>query len=104
MKSITGSGKQLILWLPILSVILVMMGCASGIQKTSDHLQNWKIDEEVIKSVKENCSPDFKPATSGTIAGLWENKRLILRQSRACSRAANTLAEQAENRNKVIGE
>lgn len=84
----------------ILSVALTMMGCASGIPK----IEVLQIDQEIIKSVKTNCHSDFPPATEGTIKGLWDNKRLILRQSRGCSEAAKILAEQAENRNKVIGE
>jgi hypothetical protein len=85
-----------------LSATLVLMGCASGMTKT-EQLQPWKFDEGTIEKVKANCKTSFKPATAGTIEGLWANKRLILRQSRDCSEAANILAEQAENRNKVIG-
>lgn len=75
-----------------------MMGCASGTTKT----EAWKVDEDTIKEVKTKCTGTFEPATSGTIKGLWTNKRLILRKSRDCSEAANKLAEQAANRNKVI--
>lgn len=98
MKKIFSNIWQNILLLTTLFVVLMMMGCASGTTKTP----GFKISEEVIASVKTSCTNTYKPATSGTIAGLWENKRAILKQARECSRNANTLAEQAENRNKVI--
>lgn len=90
--------SQIILLLAALSVILVMMGCASGTTK----IEAWKFDEDTIKEVQIKCTGSFEPATSGTLADLWVNKRLILRKSRDCSEAANKLAEQALNRNKVI--
>jgi len=90
--------SQIILLLAALSVILVMMGCASGTTKT----EAWKFDEDTIKEVQTKCTGTFEPATAGTFEGLWANKRLILRKSRDCSEAANKLAEQALNRNKVI--
>lgn len=99
MKSTLLGIYRNILFLTVLFVSLMMLGCASGTTKT----EGLTFDEATIKSVKESCTDTFKPATSGTIAGLWENKRAILKQARGCSQAANILAEQAENRNKVIG-
>lgn len=63
----------------------------------------WRFDEKSIQAVKEKCTGVFDKASGGTFDALWSNKRVILRQSRECSRAAQLLAEQAENRNKVIG-
>lgn len=82
----------------ILIVALTLMGCASGIQKT----EGWKIEDTIVQEVRDNCKASFPEATSGTIAGLWENKRAILKQSRSCSSAASILADQVENRNKVL--
>lgn len=93
------SSLQAILLLLTALALLGMTGCASGTTKT----EGWKFDENTIQEVKVKCTGTFEPATSGTIKGLWENKRLILRKSRDCSIAANKLAEQAENRNEVIG-
>jgi len=76
----------------------ILMGCASGTPKTGA----WKINEETIQAVKAQCTSTFSDASGGTISELWANKRAILAQARACGRAANTLANQAENRNKVI--
>ena len=77
----------------------MLMGCASGTTKT----EAWKFNEETIAAVRKSCSNTFPPAIGGTISELWANKRAIIRQSRDCSEAATTLADQAENRNKVIG-
>lgn len=83
----------------ILAVTLMMMGCASGTVKT----EAWKFQQETIDAVRTSCKTTFPDATSGTFEKLWENKRSILRQSRSCTEAANVLADQAENRNNVIG-
>lgn len=77
----------------------MMMGCASGTTKT----EAWKFKQEPIDAVRENCKTTFPDAASGTLEDLWKNKRSILRQSRSCTEAAQILATQAENRNKVIG-
>lgn len=77
----------------------MLTACASGTTKT----EAWKFDPESINAVKVACQNTYPDATEGTIKGLWDNKRSILRQSRNCSEAANILADQAENRNKVIG-
>ncbi len=75
------------------------MGCASGTTKT----EAWKFNEETIQAVEEKCSSTFSYTSGGKIGELWANKRSILAQSRACSQAARLLAEQARNRNEVIG-
>ena len=62
-----------------------------------------KVDEEIIQAVKTKCTGVFDPATGGTIESLWANKRAILRKARDCARSATVLAEETENRNKVIG-
>lgn len=80
-------------------VLLTMTGCASGTVKT----EAWKFQQETIDGVRENCKTTFPDASGGTITQLWENKRSILRQSRACTEAAQLLADQADNRNKVLG-
>lgn len=86
----------------LLGLILssILMGCASGTTKTEE---SWKFDEAQIQAVKTKCTGVFDEASGGTFDALWANKRLILRRSRDCSEAARVLAEQAENRNKVIG-
>lgn len=82
----------------ILLALLTLTACASGTTK----IEAWKFSEDTIKEVQIKCTGTFEPATSGTLAELWKNKRLILRKSRDCSEAALKLAEQAENRNRVI--
>lgn len=77
-----------------------MMGCASGTPKTETN--PWQFKNETIADVKAKCKDVFPTTSDGTIGGLWANKRSILRQSRDCAEAANILAEQAENRNKVL--
>lgn len=91
-----ASSKTILL---LLIVTLVLMGCASGTPK----IEAWKFDEASINGVRTNCSSSFPEAERGDIAGLWANKRAILKSARACSQAANILADQAENRNKVLG-
>ena len=83
-----------------LTVTLVLMGCASGTTKT----EAWTFDQEVIHNVRSNCRSTFVESDGSTMAALWANKRAILQQSRNCTQAANILADQAENRNKVIGQ
>lgn len=100
-RKLFSTTSQTILLFAALLALLTLMGCASGTEKTGEP---WKFNEDTIKEVKTKCKNDFEPATSGTLEELWKNKRLILRQSRDCSEAASTLAEQAEGRNKVIGE
>lgn len=90
--------SQTILLFVTLFALLMLMGCASGTTKT----EAWKFNEDTIKEVQIKCTGSFEPATSGTLAELWKNKRLILRKSRDCSEAALKLAEQAESRNRVI--
>ena len=85
--------------LMLLSVGLMLMGCASGTTK----IEVLKFDEEVIQKVKEKCTGTFSESSGGELSALWANKRHILRQSRDCSEAANILAGQAENRNRMIG-
>lgn len=85
--------------LPPLIVTLALMGCASGTPK----IEAWAMDEETINRVRLSCHMEFPESTSGSLASLWANKRAILRQSRNCTEAAQLLADQAENRNKVIG-
>lgn len=92
--------KKQIMSLLLLSVLLLMTACASGMTKT----EGLTIDPSYIESVRKNCSASFPPAKSGTVESLWENKRAILRQSRNCGEASRLLADLAENRNKVIGE
>lgn len=91
-----GSYSKILLPLIVTSVL---MGCASGTTRT----EGWKIDEASINGVRANCSSSFPEAERGDLAGLWANKRAILKNARACSQAANLLADQAENRNKVLG-
>ena len=104
LKRISSHIWRNVMLMTSLFVILMMMGCASGMPKTQESLKAWKFDESIIKETEEKCTGKFKPATAGTIDGLWENKRSILRDARECARVANILAEQAKNRNKVIGE
>lgn len=100
LKSVGTQSRKQITSLLLLSVLSLLTACASGTTKTDLFL----IDEEDITAVRAKCTGDFVPATKGTIEGLWDNKRLILRQSRDCSEAANTLAGKAENRNKALKE
>lgn len=88
-----------ILLLLLLIAISTTAGCASGTPK----IEAWKFNQEAIHEVRTNCSDSFPDATDGKFVSLWKNKRDILKQSRACSRAATVLADQAENRNKVLG-
>ena len=98
MKSFVTLPTSLVLLL--LAAILMMMGCASGTTKTDPA---WKFPDEDISAVKTNCTTTFPEATSGKFEDLWANKRAILKQARNCANAANTLADEAGNRNKVIG-
>lgn len=65
--------------------------------------EGFQIDAQYIEAVKRQCLGVYHEATKGTIEGLWDNKRSILKQSRDCATHARVLAELAENRNKVIG-
>lgn len=96
------SAKSLGGWLTILlplTVTLGLMGCASGTPKT----EAWKFPDEHISAVYTKCDTTFPEATGSTVESLWANKRAILKQSRECSNAAKILADQAGNRNKVLG-
>lgn len=77
----------------------MMMGCASGTVKT----EAWKFPDEHISAVYTKCDTTFPEATGPTFEALWANKRAILKQARECSNAAKIVAEEARNRNKVIG-
>ena len=94
-KSLGGLSTTLLL----LTVALVLMGCAYGTTKT----EAWKFDQQVIHDVRTKCSGTYPDAVQSSLAGLWSNKRQILSKSRACAQAANILADQADNRNKVLG-
>jgi hypothetical protein len=83
----------------ILFVSLMMMGCASGIQR----IEGPPIERDVVQAVRDSCKNNFAPAESGFLGSLWENKRAILKQSRSCSIAAQTLAQQVEARNNTVG-
>lgn len=96
-QSLLPSSK-LILYSLSLSVLLTLTACASGMPKT----KGLKIEEEYVEAVRKNCTRSFAEAVGGTIKDLWENKRLILTRSRECTSSARILADQVENRNRVI--
>lgn len=88
-------------WLTILlllTVTLGLMGCASGTPK----IEAWKFDQQVIHDVRKHCGGTYPEAVGSTIGPLWANKTAIVRQGRNCAEAATILADQAENRNKVL--
>lgn len=100
MSAMLTTGYSKIKGLMLLSVSLMLTACASGTTRIEE---SWKFNEETIQAVKTKCSSTFGDASGGKFSELWANKRAILAQARGCSIAANTLAEQAEARNRVIG-
>lgn len=98
MKSVGTQSKKLTTSLLLLSVLSLLTACASGTTRT----EGFQIDAQYIEAVKRQCSGVYPGATRGTIEGLWDNKRLLLRRARECAAHARVLAELAENRNRVI--
>lgn len=99
LKSVGTQSKKQIMSLLLLSVPFLLTACASGMTRT----EGFQIEEHFVSDVRRLCSRTFPDSTSGTIEGLWNNKRAIVRQSRDCTEAATVLADKVENRNKVIG-